>query len=130
MQQQITEHQPTRRKGGERQSEHLRRWGGGGRLQNLRKEEGTGVPRIGRRQAPKGSVPSLPGHFECWSPETVPEAGVRGDGSVGRGALVCEPRLSGTAASGSRGDGAASFLDHLNNHDLDLEFDFILVQMT
>ena len=97
----------------------------------MRKEEGTGVPRTGRRQAPKGSVPSLPGHFECWSPKTVPEAGVRGDGSVGCGALVCDPRLSGTAASGSHGDGAASFLDlHLNNDDLDLELDFILVQMT
>lgn len=51
-------------------------------------EVGAGVPRTGRMQAPKGSVPSLQGHFECWSPTTRPEAGVRGHVSGGCGTLV------------------------------------------
>ena len=42
------------------------------------RRRGTGAPRTGRKQATKASVPSLPGHFESWSPKTAPNGSILG----------------------------------------------------
>lgn len=50
---------------------------------------------------------------------------------MGYRAVICDPRLSGAAASGSPGGRAVSFLGlQLNSNDLDPELDFVLVKMT
>lgn len=52
----------------------------------------------------------------------MPGAGVRGAVPACCGALVCNPTLSGAAASGSYGGKAAFFLDlHLKKDALDLK---------